>query len=428
MIGAPALEKDRLREVVMLRSRILSTVLASAVIGVLAVTPSAFVSAQETPKVSPSLAKPLKAANDAVQAKKYNDALTKLKDVDAMSGKSAYDQHLINELLGFVYVRTQKYPEAIKYLEPGLDDGFLKKSQVPQRVRQLLTLSYQTKNYDKVLTFGDRAIKGGYADDDIYTWMGQAYFLKGNNKEAAKFVERYVDGQVKAGKKPKEQSLLLIQSACNKADDSACVQRSFERLVTYYPKTEYWQNLVGSMYKQQSAQTDEMLLQVYRLAAAVDVLKRPEEYTEFAQLAMDKGSPGEAQAILEKGLKDQVFKDTRSLDKNKRLLESAKKQVAANRAALAKTDAEAAADATGAKDVNVGLAYIGYREYDKAIEALQRGIKKPGLKNPAEARLLLGIAELNAGKKDEAKKTFKSVKGDPQIEKLANLWSLHTEA
>jgi hypothetical protein len=412
----------------MLRSRILSTVLASAIVGTLAFAPSAFVSAQDAPKVTPALAKPLKAANDAVQAKKYNEALTKLKEVDGMSGKSAYDQHLINELLGFVYVRTQKYPEAIKYLEPGLDSGYLKKGQIPQRVEQLLTLSYQTKNYDKVLEFGNRAIKGGYADDDIYTWVGQAYFLKGNNKGAAKFVEDYVNGQVKAGKKPKEQSLLLIQSACSKADDSACVQRAFERLVTYYPKTEYWQNLVGSMYKNQSAQTDEMLLQVYRLASAVDVLKRPDEFTEYAQLAMDKGSPGEAQTILEKGMKEQVFKDSRSLDKNKRLLESAKKQVAANRAALAKSDAEAKADASGAKDVSVGLAYLGYREYDKAIEALQRGIKKPGLKNPAEARLLLGIAELGAGRKAEAQKSFKAVKGDPQIERIANLWSLHAEA
>jgi TolA-binding protein len=412
----------------MLRSRFFSTVLASGVIGALALSFPAFVSAQDAPKVSPALAKPLKAANDAVQAKKYNDALTKLKDVDAMSGKSAYDQHLINELLGFVYTRTQKYPEAIKALEPGLDDGFLKKGQIPQRVRQLLTLSYQTKNYDKVLDFGNRAIKGGYADDDIYTWMGQAYYLKGNYKGAIKFVETYVDGQVKAGKKPKEQSLLLIQTSCSKLDDASCSQRTFERLVTYYPKTEYWQNLVSAMYRQQSAQTDEILLHVYRLAAEVQVLKRPEEYTEFAQLAIDAGSPGEAQSILEKAMAQKVFTDTRSLDKNKRLLESAKKQVATSRAALAKSDAEAKAAATGDKDVSVGLAYLGYREYDKAVEAIQRGLKKPGVQNPAEARLLLGIAELGAGRKEDARKTFKAVKGDPQFERLANLWSLHTQA
>ncbi len=43
-------------------------------------------------------------------------------------------------------------------------------------------------------------------------------------------------------------------------------------------------------------------------------------------------------------------------------------------------------------------------------------------------RLLLGIAQLNAGKKDEARKSFRQVKGDPTLERMANLWSLHSQA
>ena len=47
------------------------------------------------------------------------------------------------------------------------------------------------------------------------------------------------------------------------------------------------------------------------------------------------------------------------------------------------------------------------------------------MQNDAEAHLLLGIAQLGAGHKDEAQKAFKAVKGDPKLERLANLWSLH---
>ena len=36
-------------------------------------------------------------------------------------------------------------------------------------MRQLLQIHYTLKNYDKVLALGDRAVKGGYADDEIYT-------------------------------------------------------------------------------------------------------------------------------------------------------------------------------------------------------------------------------------------------------------------
>ena len=41
------------------------------------------------------------------------------------------------------------------------------------------------------------------------------------------------------------------------------------------------------------------------------------------------------------------------------------------------------------------------------------------MKNEADARLLLGIAQLHAGNKDDAHKTFEQVKGDPKLERLA---------
>ena len=103
-------------------------------------------------------------------------------------------------------------------------------------------------------------------------------------------------------------------------------------------------------------------------------------------------------------------------------------RIASDKAELPRVAAQAAAARSGELAVSLGLAYLGYREYDKAIESIERGIKKSGLRNPAEARLLLGIAELGAGRKDAARKTFESVKGDPKLERLASLWSLHAQA
>jgi tetratricopeptide (TPR) repeat protein len=167
------------------------------------------------------------------------------------------------------------------------------------------------------------------------------------------------------------------------------------------------------------------MLHLYRLAAEVDVLKRPQDYTEMAQLAIDQGSPGEAVRILQKGFEKKVFPDARTQAKNQRLLAAAQRQAASDKAALGKVAKDAATDGTGSKDVSLGLAYLSYQEYDKAVAALNRGLTKPGLSNESEARLLLGIAQLEAGQKDDAMKTFKTVKGDPKFVRLANLWNLH---
>jgi TolA-binding protein len=406
-----------------------AALLASAVFafGACAITA---VHAADKPMNSKVAGTPLKAAKASLDAKKYPDAIAKLKEIQGLSGKNAYDDFLTSEMLSYAYLKTNNYAEAAKVLEPMLDSEFVPKADVPKRVRQLTQINYQLKNYDKVIALGDRASKGGYADDEMLTWIGQAYYLKGDYKSSAKFVGDYVQGLVKSGKKPKEQTLILVQSSCSKLNDSPCLQRTYEQLVTYYPKTQYWQNLVDTMYHTQASGEagEQTLLQVYRLASAVDVLKKPSDFTEYAQLALERGAAGEAQAVLEKGFTNKIFTESRDVERNKRLLENAKKQAAADQAALTKKASDAAAGKAGDQDVSVGLAYMGYQQYDKAVEAINRGLAKPGLQNAADARLLLGIAELRAGRKDDARKTFKAVKGDPTLERLANLWTLHSQA
>ena len=154
----------------------------------------------------------------------------------------------------------------------------------------------------------------------MYTLVSQAYYLKGDNRGTQRFVENYIKSQ----EKPKEAYLQLLMSACTKLDDSDCVTHTLERLVESYPKPEYWENLLNSLF-QAKDQNDKSMLHLYRLALEVDVLKRPGDYTEMAQLAIEQGSPGEAERVLEKGFEKKVFVDARTQDKNKRLLASAKK-------------------------------------------------------------------------------------------------------
>ncbi|TLZ27798.1 MAG: hypothetical protein E6K27_04645 [Gammaproteobacteria bacterium] len=361
--------------------------------------------------VSAKMAKPLKAAQDDLTAKKYSDAILKLKESQASPGKSPYDQHVINEMLKVAYVRTGNYADAAKVMEAEIDDGFVPQSE---------------KNYEKAIEFGNRAIKGGFADEELRTLVGQAYYLKGDWKGTLHFEEGQVDNVIKEGRTPKSEALQLILSACVKLNDQPCETRALERVVTYYPKPDYWYQLLFTL-RQQTSGNDANTLQTYRLMSEVDVLKNPEDYTEMAQLALEAGSPGEAQRILEKGIAKGVFADQRAKQKNERLLESAKKAAATDRASLPRIAKEADAAATGAKNVGLGLAYFGYGEYDKAVEEITKGITKGGLRSEGEARLLLGISQLKAGHKEDAAKTFHAVKGDPSLERLANLWTLHAK-
>jgi tetratricopeptide (TPR) repeat protein len=407
------------------RSKLLVTLLSACALGgVLSAAPALAADAPAKQTNSAKVGKILKDVQDDIKNKKYADAITKLREADGTAGKNAYDQHLINDMMGFCAAHTNDYALAAKSWEAEVEDGMLTPQEQQQKTRALSELNYQLKNYDKAIDYGNRAIKGGYGDEQTKTLVGQAYYLKGDWKGTLHFEESVVDPIIKGGGKPSSEALQLILSSCVKLEDAACQTKALERLVTYDPKPEYWYNLLFGLMKE-TANSDTNTLEVYRLMLEVDVLKSADDFTEMAQLALEVGSPGEAQRALQRALDRNVFTDQRTKDKNQRLLEKAKQAAAVDQASLDKVAKEADAGTNGAKNAGMGLAYFGYGQYDKAVDEFLKATSKGGLKNPAETQLLLGIAQLKSGHKDDAIKSFKAVKGDPILERLSNFWILH---
>jgi hypothetical protein len=406
---------------------ILPALAAGAVVIAAATLPiSTATGAEKQQQPSAKEAKPLHEAQEDLKAKKWTEAISKLKEADGIAGKTPYDQHVINDFLSFAYINTQNYAEAAKVLEAELDDGITSEAEKPQKTRAIAEMNYQLKNYDKVIEFGNRALKSG-DDERMRTLVGQAYYLKGDFKGAQKFEDAAIETEIKAGQTPKKEQLLLYYSACQKNNDNACSTKAMERLVQYYPEPDYWSQLLYNV-RAQINNNDPDTLQCYRLMSEVDVLKTAGDYNEMAQLALEAGSPGEAAAVLQKGFqKGNVFTEKLTADRNQRLLDNAKKQAASDQNSLPKLQSEADASPQGAKNVGVGIAYLGYGQYDKAVDQLQKGLDKGGVKDETQARLLLGIAQLKAGQKDAAVKSFHAVKGDPVLERLASLWILHAK-
>jgi tetratricopeptide (TPR) repeat protein len=401
--------------------------LGAALTVVASFAPGTPVYAQQKQQNSPKLAAPLKAAQDDIKAKNYSAAISKLKEAEGIAGKTPYDQYLINDMLSFSYIKTNNYAEAAKTMEAEVDSGFVPAADMNNKIKGLAEINYQLKNYDKAIDYGNRAIKGGFADEAMRQLVGQSYYLKGDYKGTLKFESDMADAEIKAGQTPKSETLQLILSSCIKLNDSACETRALEKLVAYYPKPEYWYQLLYTL-RQQVSSNEADTLQVYRLMLETDTMKSADDYSEMASLAMDAGSPGEARTVLERGFSKNVFTEQRVKDREQRMLDKAKQASTTDQASLPKLEKDADASPNGQKSVAVGLAYLGYGQYDKAIDQLSKGLQKGGLKSEEQARLLLGIAQLRGGHKDDAVKTFKAVKGDDQnLDRLANLWVLHAK-
>lgn len=396
-------------------------------VGSLAAAPPAQ-AGQDKPTVSRAAAKPLKEAQDAAQAKNYDVAIAKAKEALALPNKTPYDTYVANQMLAFSYARQGNNNAAAQAMEAQLDSGFATPQEQATIMKALASVAYQQKDYAKSADFGQRMIKAGTADAETYTLVAQAYYLQGNYKQASSFLGNYVADQEKRGQTPKEQSLQLIVDSYSKSGDNANATNWLEKMVGYYPKPNYWNNLLYTMIRA-DGNTDRHTLNIYRLMQDTKTLKQGADYTEMAQIALDQGTPGEAVTVIEEGMAANVFEDKASKDRNQRLLESAKKAAATDKAGMAKFEAEARAAKTGDADIALGRGFLSYGMNDKAEEAFARGIQKGVTKGGDEAQLLLGIAQLRQGKKAEAQKTFKGVTTtDATFQRLAKLWSLHANA
>jgi tetratricopeptide (TPR) repeat protein len=380
------------------------------------------------PKISKQVAVPLQAAQKAMQAKQWEPALAELKKAQAIEKKTPVEDYQIDEFLGYILLQQKKYKEAAVVFERMLNSGLVPAEQVDERTKAVAQMYFQEKDYKKAIEWAKKWLDKHPNQEDMMVLLGQAYYLQEDYKNSGDIMSKVVANAEKAGQSPKENYLQIVMSSHFKLDNKDGIADTLKKLVRYYPKQEYWNNLLD-IYRRKSS-GDRATLGYYRLMTDVGVLKDKADYMESAQLAIEAGVPGEAQTVVEKGVENGTLKSTDKTEQGRydRLLAAAKKQVTTDRAALPQLAKDAEKATQGQADVGLGQAYLSYNMLDEAIVALQRGIKKGGVTDIDEAQISLGIALMKKGQKDQARQAFKAVKADSKWADLAELWSLRTYA
>ena len=375
-------------------------------------------------KITKKVDKPMAAAEKAFNEKQWDQVLASVSEAEAVPvEKSMWDQYWIHEFRGRAYLSQENYEQAGKELAEGLNSPCMAAADKPSRARMLLQIAYRLKEYPKVIELGTKYMETN-PDPDIGSYVGNAYYAIDDYPNTRRVMTEVIAKQEATSKPPEELTYRILQGACIKLKDNACVTDQLEKLVIHYPKTQYWQDLMSLLMAQ--TKNNNQLLNMWRLADGNNVIEEPAEYLEMAQLAIGQGLPGEAQVVLEKGSQKGVFKTANQKEQLNRLMSEAKQAATLDKSTLDKQDASARAKPTGDNDVKLGAAYLSYGENAKAIEALQRGIAKGGVKNPDDAALLLGIAQLRSGNKPEAAKAFNTVNKDATMTRIAKLWLLNT--
>ena len=373
-----------------------------------------------------AVAEPLKKAQEAMKNKQWDAALAAIKQAQASEKKTPFEAYQIDEFLSYVLVQQKKFTEATPVFERMLNSGFMPPDQVDERTKTVAQLHFQNKDYKKAVEWGKKYLDKHPGDEGISVLVGQSYYVLNDYKNAATTMMAVVTAAEKGGRTPTENWLQIVLSSQFKLDNKDGIADALKKLVRYYPKTEYWENLLD-IYRRRDT-SDRVTLGFYRLMNEVGTLKQDDDYMETAQLAIDAGVPGEAQAVMEKGVQNGTLK---SDDKTKqgrydRLLAGAKKSATTDKASLAQLSKEAEKATQGQAYVALGQAYLSYGMFDEAIDALKKGLAKNGVTDVDEAQISLGIAYLRKNQKDLARQAFNTVKAESKWHNLAELWEIRT--
>ncbi len=401
---------------------VLASVLAAALLG------SATIAADQPsgPQVSKALAKPLAAAQEALAQKKADEALAKIKEAQSTAGeKTAWDSWAIDLLMLKAYQQKQDMASSMAVLANMVQSQYAPADQQKVWYKALAQYSFQQKDYPKALDYAQQALKHGASDADTVTLIAKSQYLSGKYKDAAATMQELVGKQ----EKPDEESLKMLWQFDLKANDEAGAAKVVEKLVTFYPKPEYWANALAPLVRM-DIKDERLKLNVYRLMNDVGVLHLPTDYAEMAEIALDLGYPGETESVLQQAFGKNVFTEQRDKERYQHLLDGAKQRAATDRAQLASQEQAAASAAGGEALVQVGAAYLSYGQNDKAVAAISRGIAKGQLKSADEANLLLGIADLRMKNVGDAQRAFEKVAASSNsgYARLGRLWALHAGA
>ena len=78
--------------------------------------------------------------------------------------------------------------------------------------------------------------------------------------------------------------------------------------------------------------------------------------------------------------------------------------------------------------MQIGAAYLGFGQPDKALVSISAGIAKGNLKYADEAYMLLGIANERNKNSAEAVRAFNRATSNPKYAQLAKLWALEARS
>ncbi len=380
--------------------------------------------AQAQDAVRPEVGKPLQAAQDLIKAGKFKEALAKVHDADAAANKSAAESFTIERMRLAAASGAGDTETAAKAFEAIAASPKVTPADKLRFIESIAGSYYRAKDYPHAMQWYQRYFKEGGTNAANRNYLIQTQYLGGDFAGAARELTTEVKAAEAAGTAPAEDRLNMLLNAASKLNDNATYVYAMERLVTHYPKKEYWVDLLSRLQRKPGF-SDRLALDTYRLSLATGGMSAANDYLEMAQLALQAGLPLEARQVVDEGFAAGILGTGPQAERHQRLRDLVTKKLGEDQRARPAAEKQALADKDGSALVNLGFNQVFGGQAAQGVALMDKGIAKGNLKHADDAKLHLAIAQILGGDNTKAQATLKTVAGNDGTADLARLWALY---
>lgn len=342
--------------------------------------------------LSPSVGKPLQEASSLARANNIAAATARV-NAARSAASTAVERRKVAEMAAFVHTKAGRWGAAAQELE-----------SIGAPASQLAPLYYRAGDLNKAVALGKKT--GGVQGQTI---VAQSYFRQGNFKGAADVYQSLIKQHG-----AREGWLQSLANAQYKMDDKKGYLATTEKLIKIDPSPARWRALLVDLKGGQMPR--EAKLGLFELMEQTGNVTKPEDYQEYAKLAIVANQPGVAKRVIENGMKSGAIASTDTM--NAKLLEAAAKRANVAAAGVSKLPKN------GAGQLQAGHVAFGAGDYAKAA-SLYGAAAKAGGTTAEQAKMLLGISQLRGGNRSAAAATFKSIPEASNYSAVSSLWALY---
>lgn len=367
---------------------------------------------QIQPKVSSGAAKALQALQTASQGTDAADVTAKAQAALAAS-KSADDKYMVGALQ-YKFATAQKNDSIrAQALEQMIASGF-KGAPMGELYGDLGATYSRLKQDQRASDAYQHALQLNPNNVDAIAGIAEAKVAAGQTAEGIAMLEKGIAAQSAGGGKAPEAWYKRALAIAYKAKSPQAMQLSRD-WIQAYPSATGWHDALA-VYQNVAALDETTTLDLMRLKRVTGALGAG-DYFNYGDIAVRKGYPGEAKAVLDEGFGANIVKKSDSSFSQLYALASQKAQ--GDQASLA---AAPAASLTGSQALNTGDAWYGYGDFAKAVAFYQAAASKGGA-DSNRVNLHLGMALARQGDKAGATAALSKVTGTEA--ELAKYWLVY---